>query len=100
MFADFRVHGLKKIFFQCFHYRSTPTYRKRKRRGFAHLVQPMYAKVREHGAPVQGERLGEEARNLSHYQRQIGHCGLGQSLDWEILLGILQLQVFLLRQLD
>jgi hypothetical protein len=32
-------------------------------------VQPMYAKVREHGAPVQGERLGEEARDLSHYQR-------------------------------
>ena len=24
-------------------------------------VQPMYAKVREHGAPVQGARLGEEA---------------------------------------
>jgi hypothetical protein len=24
----------------------------------AHLVQPMYAKVREHGAPVQGARLG------------------------------------------
>jgi hypothetical protein len=23
----------------------------------AHLVQPMYAKVREHGAPVQGARL-------------------------------------------
>jgi hypothetical protein len=21
-------------------------------------IQPMYAKVREHGAPVQGERLG------------------------------------------
>jgi hypothetical protein len=32
--------------------------RKRKRKGFAHLVQPMYAKVREHGAPVQGARLG------------------------------------------
>jgi hypothetical protein len=32
-------------------------------------VQPMYAKVREHGAPVQGERLGEEARNLAHNQR-------------------------------
>jgi hypothetical protein len=24
----------------------------------AHLIQPMYAKVREHGAPVQGARLG------------------------------------------
>jgi hypothetical protein len=24
----------------------------------AHLVQPMYAKLREHGAPVQGARLG------------------------------------------
>ena len=30
MFADFRVHGLNKSFFQCFHYRSTPTYGKRK----------------------------------------------------------------------
>jgi hypothetical protein len=29
-----------------------------KRRGFAHLLQPMYAKVREHGAPVQGARPG------------------------------------------
>jgi hypothetical protein len=38
-------------------------------------VQPMYAKVREHGAPVQGERLGEEARNLSHYQRQMALSG-------------------------
>ena len=32
----------------------------------AHLLQPMYAKVREHGAPVQGARLAEEARDLSH----------------------------------
>jgi hypothetical protein len=72
----------------------------KKKEGFAHLLQPMYAKVREHGAPVQGARLGEEARDLSHYQRQIGRCGLGQSLDREILLGILQLQVFLLRKLD
>jgi hypothetical protein len=24
----------------------------------AYLIQPMYAKVREHGAPVQGARLG------------------------------------------
>jgi hypothetical protein len=30
----------------------------KKKEGFAHLVQPMYAKVREHGAPVQGARLG------------------------------------------
>jgi hypothetical protein len=94
MFADFRVHGLNKTFFQCFHCLSTPTYRKEKggaspgfpvefggvgelhaafltesrTRGHvrcsvqeirvAHLVQPMYAKVREHGAPVQGARLG------------------------------------------
>ena len=29
----------------------------KKKEGFAHLVQPMYAKVREHGAPVQGARL-------------------------------------------
>ena len=28
MFADFRVHGLKMTFFQCFHPRSTPTYEK------------------------------------------------------------------------
>jgi hypothetical protein len=33
MFADFRVHGLNTTFLQCFHHRSTPTYRKRKRRG-------------------------------------------------------------------
>ena len=95
MFADFRVHGLKTIIFQCFHHRlHLLTGRKKKdglppdflwsfvalanfmrlsllkaaRRGHvrcsvqeirvAHLVQPMYAKVREHGAPVQGARLG------------------------------------------
>ena len=69
MFADFRVHGLNTTFFQCFHHRSTPTYRKRKRKGFAHLVQPMYAKVREHGAPVQGARPCEEERDLSPNQR-------------------------------
>jgi hypothetical protein len=57
MFADFRVRGLSKTFFQCFPRPCTPTYRKEKGGGFAHLVQPMYAKVREHGAPVQGERL-------------------------------------------
>jgi hypothetical protein len=34
----------------------------------AHLVQPMYAKA-EHGAPVQGARLGEEARDLLRKQR-------------------------------
>ena len=32
-------------------------------------LQPMYAKVREHGAPVQGERRGEEAMDLAHNQR-------------------------------
>ena len=69
MFADFRVHGLNTTFFQCFHYRSSPTYRKRKRKGSAHLVQPMYAEVREHGAPVQGARPREEARDLSPNQR-------------------------------
>jgi hypothetical protein len=57
------VRGLSRTWveydlFQRFHHRFTPTYRKRKRRGFAHLVKPMYAKVREHGAPVQGARLG------------------------------------------
>jgi hypothetical protein len=37
-----------------------PTYlqEKKKGKGFAHLFQPMYAKVREHGALVQGARLG------------------------------------------
>ncbi len=25
--------------------------------GYAHRIQPMYAKVREHGAPVQGAKL-------------------------------------------
>jgi hypothetical protein len=33
-------------------------------------VQPMYAKVREHGAPVQGARLGEHTRDLVHNQRR------------------------------
>jgi hypothetical protein len=33
MFADFRVHGLNKTFFQCFHHRSTPTCRKKKKEG-------------------------------------------------------------------
>jgi hypothetical protein len=38
----------------------------------AHLVQPMYAKVREHGAPVQGARLvtnGEIGRTKPHMYR-------------------------------
>jgi hypothetical protein len=30
MFADFRVHGLNMTFFQCFHHRSSPSYRKEK----------------------------------------------------------------------
>ena len=34
----------------------------------AHLVRPVYAKVREHGAPVQGARLVSK-RDLSHNQR-------------------------------
>jgi hypothetical protein len=45
------------------------TYLQKKRKGFTRLVQPTYAKVREHGAPVQGARLRGEARDLSHYQR-------------------------------
>jgi hypothetical protein len=73
MFADFRVHGLNVTFFQCFHRRSTPNYRKRKRRGFAHLIQPMYAKVHEHGAPVQGARLDgkPESRGRNDSRPQI-----------------------------
>jgi hypothetical protein len=51
---------------------SLPIYtymQEKKKEGFAHLLQPMYAKVREHGAPVQGARLGEGARDLYHHER-------------------------------
>jgi hypothetical protein len=37
--------------------------------GSPHLLQPMYAKVREHGAPRPGGKPGEEERDLSHNQR-------------------------------
>ncbi len=47
--SRFCVHGLNATFFQCFHHRSTPTYRKIKWKGSAHLVQPMYAKTRTWG---------------------------------------------------
>jgi hypothetical protein len=56
MFADFRVRGLNDLFPML----SPPVYtylQEKKKEGFAHLFQPMYAKVREHGAPVQGARL-------------------------------------------
>ena len=57
MFADFRVHGLNKMgeapsfFFSVS--RSRPVVKALEK---GHL-QPMYAKVREHGAPVQGATL-------------------------------------------
>jgi hypothetical protein len=58
MFADFRVHGLKNDGrsppFSFPVSRCTPIV-KALEKG---RVQPMYAKVREHGAPVQGARLG------------------------------------------
>jgi hypothetical protein len=53
MFADFRVRGLNDLFPML----SPPVYtylQEKKKEGFAHLFQPMYAKVREHGAPVPG----------------------------------------------
>ncbi len=61
------VHGLNTTFFQCFHHRSPPTYRKRKRRGFAHLVQPMYAWANM--GTRRGGKAGEQARDWSHNQR-------------------------------
>ncbi len=65
MFADFRVHGLNTTPFPMLS-PSVYTYlQERKRRGFAHLVQPMYAKVREHGAPVQGARLVASERSVA-----------------------------------
>jgi hypothetical protein len=51
---------------------SPPVYtclQEKKKEGFAHLLQPMYAKVREHGAPVQGsrlERMREICRTTNH----------------------------------
>jgi hypothetical protein len=58
MFADFRVHGLKKMG----EARPFPFPLGRCRPAVKALekghVQPMYAKVREHGAPVQGARPG------------------------------------------
>jgi hypothetical protein len=65
---------------------SPPAYtylHERKTEGFAHLVQPMYAKVREHGAPVQGERLGEEAKDLSPDQlTPVSHRFQVEALDF------------------
>jgi hypothetical protein len=61
MFADFRVHGLNKMGEA--HPFSFPVSRCRpavKALEKGH-VQPMYAKVREHGAPVRRARLGGEA---------------------------------------
>src|SRR5271170_8364751 len=56
MFADFRVHGLNEMGkappFSFPASRCRPVV-KALEKG---LVQPMYAKVREHGAPVQGAR--------------------------------------------
>ena len=40
----------------------------KKKEGFAHLVQPMYAKDTNMGHPFRGRR-GEEMRDLSPYQR-------------------------------
>jgi hypothetical protein len=68
MFADFRVHGLKTTFFQCFHHRCLQLLqRKEKGKGFAHLVQPMYAKARTWGTRP-GREACEEARDLWHDQ--------------------------------
>jgi hypothetical protein len=53
--SRFCVHGLNTTFFQCFHHRSTPTYRKIKWKASAHLVQPMYAKTRTWGTRPGGE---------------------------------------------
>jgi hypothetical protein len=61
MFADFRVHGLNRPFFQCFHPRSTPTYRKMKWKGSAHLVNPCTRKSANMGHPS-GERGWVESR--------------------------------------
>jgi hypothetical protein len=57
MFADFRVHGLNTTFSNAFTTGLNLFVGKEKGGGFAHLLQPMYAKAREHGAPVQGTRL-------------------------------------------
>ena len=59
----------------------------------AHLLQPMYAKVREHGAPVQGARLGGKARDLLRNQRHLrlrrqAGCSLGT--NWRDLQFLLQ----------
>src|ERR1700761_7405463 len=56
------VRGLSRTWVEhdLFPMLSLPVYtylQEKKKEGFAHLFQPMYAKVREHGAPVQGARL-------------------------------------------
>ncbi len=57
------VHGLNKTFFQCFHRRSTPTCRKEKG-GASPIFFNLYAKVREHGAPVQGEAWWQAGKTV------------------------------------
>jgi hypothetical protein len=67
MFADFRVHGLKKMGvvppFSFPVNRCRPEVKALEK----FRVQPMYAKVREHGAPVQGERLGGSPTELKSF---------------------------------
>jgi hypothetical protein len=76
MFADFRVHGLKKkgeapsFCFPVSRWRSVVKAFENAR------VQPMYAKVREHGAPIQGARLGWKSGKLDEMTAARGMgCG-------------------------
>src|ERR1700733_2888172 len=57
MFADFRVHGLNTTFFECFHPRSAPTYRKRKRRATPIFFNPCTRKSANMGHPSRGQGL-------------------------------------------
>src|ERR1700734_2171081 len=74
MFADFRVHGLNTTFFQCFHHRSTPTYRKRKRRASPSFSTHVRESPRTWGTRP-GGKAGEETRDLSHHQRMTPPLG-------------------------
>ena len=57
MFADFRVHGLNKMGGARPFSFPVNTCRPLVKALEKDRIQPMYAKVREHGAPVQGARL-------------------------------------------
>jgi hypothetical protein len=57
MFADFHVHGLNKMG-EALPFFSASICRPLVKALENGRIQPMYAKIREHGAPVQRARLG------------------------------------------